>query len=103
MNEYKTQKTDQDLAVMSFGMSLYFHEFTSDVNLSIDFDVYIIYRDHLWHIWMKCKYRYTALDSIYNDFPISFYQMPPTLIITTKCQGLFEYLNFKNQNDLFWH
>lgn len=47
MNEYKTKKTDQDLAVMSFGMSLYFHEFTSDVNLSIDFGVYIIQRDHL--------------------------------------------------------
>lgn len=42
MNEYKMKKTDQDLAVMSFGMSLYFHEFTSDVYLSIDFDVYII-------------------------------------------------------------
>lgn len=41
MNEYKIKKTDQDLAVMSFGMSLYFHEFTSDVNLSIDFGEYI--------------------------------------------------------------
>lgn len=48
---------------------------------------------------MKCKY--IALDSMYNAFPISFYQMPPTLIITTKCQGLLKYLNFKNQNNLF--
>lgn len=34
---------------MSFGMSLYFHEFTSDVNLSIDFGEYIYMRPSLTH------------------------------------------------------
>lgn len=45
MNEYKMKKTDQDLAVMSFGMSLYFHEFTSDVNLSPLILMYILYKE----------------------------------------------------------
>lgn len=45
MNEYKSKKHGQDLAVMSFGMSLYFHEFTSDVNLSPLILVYILYKE----------------------------------------------------------